>query len=293
MSGLSRAAIGLVSLNQRAQVRGHHESRSPRSTGAELAALPARLRVTPLHQRGVDELWAVAGIAFRYFDVGATFLWAASGAVLAARRGYDLTGIFAIALVSSCGGGLLRDALFLQAGPPALVRTPTYVIAAMLASLLTWRLGERLRGRLPSLFVRLTALADAIGLGAFAVVGMRLALAASINWAGAVLVGVVNAVGGGVLRSVLINRTPEVFRPGQLTAIAALGGSLVYGVLTLGLHLAENIAGAVAIVLVAGTNWVSRRYSVQTRAAWSVQARRRRDSLSVRSGSGRHPRPKH
>ena len=157
--------------------------------------------------RQLDELWAAAGVAFRYFDVLATFLWAASGAVLAARRGYDLTGIFAIALVSSCGGGLLRDALFLQAGPPALVRTPTYVLVTLLATLLTWRGGERWRGRLPGFVVGLTAFADSIGLGAFAVVGMRLALAASISLAGAMLVGVVNAVGGGVLHSLFLHRT--------------------------------------------------------------------------------------
>src|SRR4051812_31617998 len=122
-----------------------------------------------LEPKGVEQLWSAAGVAFRYFDLGATFLWASSGAVLAARRGYDLTGIFVIALVSSCGGGLLRDALFLQAGPPILVRTPTYVIVTLLASLLTWRFGETLHGRLPRPVVRLTELADALGLGAFAV----------------------------------------------------------------------------------------------------------------------------
>jgi hypothetical protein len=58
-------------------------------------------------------------IAWRYFDLGASFIWAVSGALLAAGRGYDLTGIYAIALVSSTGGGLLRDGLFLQEGPPA------------------------------------------------------------------------------------------------------------------------------------------------------------------------------
>lgn len=57
--------------------------------------------MTVLRPQSVDELWGVAGVAFRYFDLGATFLWASSGAVLAARRGYDLTGIFAIALVSA------------------------------------------------------------------------------------------------------------------------------------------------------------------------------------------------
>src|SRR6188508_1147613 len=153
-------------------------------------------------QLNVAQLWAAEGIAFRYFDWGATFLWACTGAVLAARRGYDLTGIFAIALVSSTGGGLLRDALFLQAGPPMLVRTPSYVVIALLASVLTWLVGERLLGRIPRPMVRLT-------------------LTAQISMAGAMLVGVVNAVGGGVLRNLLLHRTPEIFRPGHLTALAA------------------------------------------------------------------------
>ena len=50
--------------------------------------------------------------------LGSSFIWAVSGALLAARRGYDLTGIGAVALVSATGGGLLRDNLFLQQGPP-------------------------------------------------------------------------------------------------------------------------------------------------------------------------------
>jgi uncharacterized membrane protein YeiH len=245
--------------------------------------------MTVLQPQSVEQLWTVAGVAFRYFDFGATFLWALSGAVLAARRGYDLTGIFAIALVSSCGGGLLRDALFLQAGPPMLVRTPTYVMLTLAASLLTWRVGESLQGRLPKPIVRLTELADAIGLGAFAVVGMRLALAVSISVAGAMLVGVVNAVGGGVLRSLLLHRTPRVFRPGELTALAALAGTLAYGGLALGLKLNENAAGFSAIALVAATNWTSRRYRLETRAAWSAQARQRRDSRVLRPRTSRAP----
>jgi uncharacterized membrane protein YeiH len=231
--------------------------------------------MTAVPPPGVDELWGMAGVAFRYFDFVATFLWAASGAVLAARRGYDWTGIFAIALVSACGGGLLRDALFLQAGPPILVRTPIYVMLTLLASLSTWRFGESLHGRLPRPVLRITELADALGLGAFAVVGMRLALEASISVAGAMLVGVVNAVGGGVLRSVLLHRTPRIFRPGELTALAAFGGTLLYATLAVWLRVDENAAGLAAIALAAVTNWTSRRYRLQTRAAWSTNARRR------------------
>jgi uncharacterized membrane protein YeiH len=226
----------------------------------------------------VEQLWHASGVAFRYFDWVATLLWAASGAVLAARRGYDLTGIFAIALVSSCGGGLLRDALFLQAGPPMLVRTPSYVVLTLVASLFTWRMGESLQGRVPKTVVRLTGLADALGLGAFAVVGMRLALAASISVPGAMLVGVVNAVGGGVLRSLLLHRTPVVFRPGELTALAAFAGTLLYASLAVGLKANDDAAGFAAIALVVGLHWASRRYRLKTRAAWSEETRRRRRS---------------
>ena len=62
-----------------------------------------------------------------FFDYSATFLWAISGALLAARRGYAIMGVITLALVSSTGGGLLRDGFFIQDGPPALVRTPNYL----------------------------------------------------------------------------------------------------------------------------------------------------------------------
>jgi uncharacterized membrane protein YeiH len=232
--------------------------------------------LTALPTMTVEQLWRAEGLALRYFDVGATALWAISGAVLAARRGYDLTGIFAIALVSSCGGGLLRDALFLQSGPPVIVRTPSYVIVTLVAAILVWLLGEKLHGRLPNPVVQLTIIADAIGLGAFAVVGMKLSLGASISVAGAMLVGVVNAVGGGIVRSVLLHRTPEVFRPGELTAIAALVGTLLYAALALGLRVDETVAGLAAMALAAATNWTSRRFRFRTRPAWSSEVRRRR-----------------
>ncbi|HTQ06805.1 MAG TPA: TRIC cation channel family protein [Polyangiaceae bacterium] len=223
-----------------------------------------------------DDLWSAAGVAFRYFDLCATFLWASTGGLLAARRGYDLTGIFAVALVSSCGGGLLRDSLFLQAGPPALVRVPSYVLLTLLAALLTWLLGDRLLGAFPRAVARASELADGLGLGAFAVVGMRLALAASIGVAGSMLVGVVNSVGGGVLRSMLLRRTPEVFKPGKFTALAAFVGTLAYGALVVAAGVDERAASAVAITLVATLHWVSVRYGLTTHRAWTRRATRLR-----------------
>jgi uncharacterized membrane protein YeiH len=206
-----------------------------------------------------------SAMVWRYFDLGASFIWAISGALLAARRGYDLTGIAAIALVSSTGGGLLRDGLFLQQGPPALVLTPIYIVIAAFAALLVWALGQNARAF--HLFARSAAAVDAIGLGGFAVVGMQVALNAGLSLPGVVLVGVVNAVGGSVLRSLLLREIPEVFRPGELTAVASLAGCLVHLALTLGMGVDPRQAAAVTIVLVALLRVGSARFGLRTRPA--------------------------
>ena len=78
-----------------------------------------------------------------YFDYPATFIWALSGAVLAARLRMDPTGVALIALVTAAGGGLLRDGLFLQVGPPALIRTPVYIILIGLAVVIVILAGAR------------------------------------------------------------------------------------------------------------------------------------------------------
>src|SRR5215203_5966337 len=81
------------------------------------------------------------------FDYGATFAWALSGALIAARRGYDVFGLTAVALVSATGGGLISDGLFLQDGPPALARTPDYLLIVVAVVLLVRVIGGWLNGR--------------------------------------------------------------------------------------------------------------------------------------------------
>lgn len=208
---------------------------------------------------------AQMGTALHAFDLGASFIWATSGALLAARRGFDLTGIFAVALVSATGGGLLRDGLFLQAGPPALVRTPAYVVLAGAVALAVWAFGNRVEGH--RWLARTVMIADALGLGAFAVVGMHLSIAAGLSLPGVALVGVVNAVGGSILRSILLNQIPEVFRPGELTALAALVGCVVYLVLRRALGANDAASATCAVIVVAIVRIVSVRYRFVTKPA--------------------------
>src|ERR1700744_6463837 len=64
-------------------------------------------------------------------DLGATFLFSITGAMVAIRRHYDLIGLFVLALACGLGGGLLRDGFFIQNGPPVAMRHAGYMIAVL------------------------------------------------------------------------------------------------------------------------------------------------------------------
>jgi uncharacterized membrane protein YeiH len=156
-------------------------------------------------------------------DLFAVFLMAATGAIEAIRREFDLVGLLGLSLATGLGGAIIRDGIFLQDGAPAVVRNHAYLYAVALATVACLAFGRR-----AVLSQRLVALVDAAALGAYAVVGMEKSLAFGLDFAPAVLVGVINACGGGMLRDVLMGEEPLVFRPGQFYALAALIGCLTY-----------------------------------------------------------------
>lgn len=195
------------------------------------------------------------------FDLAATFLFAVTGALAALRRRYDLVGIVVLALATGVGGGLLRDAVFLQAGPSPLVKDPRYLVAVLAAVLATLALG----GRIHRLGLAIS-LVDALGLGLYAVVGTQKALLAGLPWGSALLVGVANAAGGGVLRDVLSREEPIIFQPGEFYALAALAGAAAFAALTLGVGLPASRAAPPAILLTFLVRLLSLRLGWRTAA---------------------------
>ena len=196
-----------------------------------------------LVHEAMPELAAVPVVLPILFDYAATFVWALSGALVAARRGYIGIGILTIAIASATGGGLLRDALLLS--PPVAVRNPVYLTLAMIAALAVVIAGRWLdRSRVVGPAVYLT---DALGAGTYAVVGANLAMAAGLPLIGVVFVAMTNAVGGGLLRDVLMRRVPDLFTPGVPLAGAALVGSILFPLLTAELQLPETLAASITI----------------------------------------------
>lgn len=195
-----------------------------------------------------------------YFDIGATFFFGLTGALAGMRRGYDIVGVFGLALVTGLGGALIRDGLFIQNGPPAFTADPRYLLALVPACLC-----GMFAGRWVERFPRLLAVLDALGLGAYGVVGLEKSLAAGLSVPAAVLVGVINACGGGVVRDILVREEPLLFKPGQLYALAALAGCLVHMALVYWARLPLPLAGLLAFVstvvfriLTIVFNWKSR-----------------------------------
>jgi uncharacterized membrane protein YeiH len=158
-----------------------------------------------------------------WFDYGATFLFAIAGTLLALRRGYDVVGVLTVAFAGSVGGGLIRDGIFLQQGPPGITMNGSYLLLITLGAL-TGVLFQRFVPRLQLLI----EIVDALGLGAYAVVGCNKALMAGFALPAVVLVGIINAVGGGILRDILTREEPLIFRPGQFYVAAAFAGCITF-----------------------------------------------------------------
>ncbi|GAA4752935.1 trimeric intracellular cation channel family protein [Gordonia alkaliphila] len=155
-----------------------------------------------------------------------TIAFAASGALMAVRRNLDVVGILLLAVATALGGGILRD-VTIGNTPPNAFTDMRYLIAAVVTGMVifSWRVPARLT-RWP------LEITDAVGLGMFAVVGTVVAYQWGLSAPGAALLGLMTAVGGGVIRDMLSGQVPSVLRPGEhLYAIPALACAAVVAIL--------------------------------------------------------------
>lgn len=153
-------------------------------------------------------------------DYLGTLAFAISGIRLAAGKGLDWFGAYVVGFVTAVGGGTIRDIL-LDIKPFWLVQ-PSYLIITAFGLIFTIIFRRQVVRLNHSLFVF-----DAIGLGLFVVVGVAKSYAAGFPWWVAVIMGTVTGSFGGLLRDVLINETPLIFRT-DFYASACVLGSIIY-----------------------------------------------------------------
>lgn len=157
---------------------------------------------------------------YTVIDLGGTFAFAISGAIAAKVKGLDIFGILVVAFTVACGGGILRD-ISIGAIPPAGLSDWRYLFISVLAAIIAIGISPLLK-----LLNRPVILFDALGLSLFAVSGAEKALSFGHNYEVSVLLGVLTAVGGGVIRDIFLNRIPIIFE-NEIYASAALLGAIV------------------------------------------------------------------
>ena len=173
-------------------------------------------------------------------DLCAVAVCAVTATLEAHRRELDLFGVAVIAVIAGIGGGTVRDML-LGRLPVYWVHDPAYVVVGITAAVVTFFLGRKVP--LPKNFFLLP---DAIGLALFTVIGTSVAMSLNVPWLIAALMGVITGVFGGVIRDILCNEVPLIFRT-DIYATASLIGALLFIALD-EMNIAHNLALVVAMI---------------------------------------------
>jgi uncharacterized membrane protein YeiH len=160
----------------------------------------------------------------KFIEIMAILVGAFSGFIEARRKRMDLVGVFTVAFITAFGGGTLRDIL-LDKRPLFWVTHQEYAIAIFVLALVASPLIRTLRQIVSE---RLIVIADAVGLGLFSIAGVSAALAADMPIFIASMMGVITGIFGGVLRDIVCNEVPMVFRDGKPYAICAFIGNWLF-----------------------------------------------------------------
>lgn len=178
-------------------------------------------------------------------DILAVIVFAITGTLEAGRKKMDLFGVIVIATISAIGGGTLRD-LLLGRVPVYWIHDINYTIATGLTAIITFYI-VRLKKISPNAFL----IPDAIGLGLFTVLGTAVALKMNVNWFNASLMGIMTGVFGGVIRDVLCNEVPMIFRT-EIYATASWIGAILLIFLYKALNFNLDLACIMSISVIIG-----------------------------------------
>lgn len=206
------------------------------------------------------------------------------GGAVARQLRMDPVGFIVLALTSALGGGVLRDTL-LQEGTPVALTNPAYLITALAGAFIAYAI--ELKGKWANRFL---IVIDAFALGCWAATGTAKALAVDLEWLPAILIGVATAVGGGMIRDIVVGRVPAIFGGNTLYATGALVAAVEMAVLyNLGL---QNVGMGVAIATAAVLCILARRRGWRLPGPGEFNVRLpRRSRPAERPGTG-WPRPK-
>ena len=164
-------------------------------------------------------------------EIVGTIAFALSGAMTAISRHMDLFGVVFLGAVTALGGGVMRDILLGQF-PPLMFSNYQFLLIAALTAILVFLIAHAKRGvylRHQERIDSVNNFFDAVGLAAFTVVGIQVAVAAGHeqNHFFCVFLGMTTGIGGGILRDMMSHTVPLVLRK-HIYALASIAGGILY-----------------------------------------------------------------
>lgn len=167
-----------------------------------------------------------------FLEILGTIAFSVSGAIEAMKKEMDMLGVLVLGLVTAVGGGILRD-MITGALPPAALQNPRNALIALGTALIAFLVGAVMsKWKKPEhtiVWNQVLLISDAVGLGAFTVLGIRSVQEQSgyDNTALLLFVGVLTGVGGGVIRDIFAGNVPYIFRK-HVYATASIAGAVLY-----------------------------------------------------------------
>ena len=198
-----------------------------------------------------------------WVDATAIGIGSLQGAMYAAQfrdRALDLLGVAMIGTATGLGGGFLRDLLLER--PLVALGENWYLLTAVIASLLGMLLARLIRK-----IDWVITVADALTIGLFGAIGVAAALAQGLPAVPAIFVGTISAVGGGVIRDILLNTPITVMHVGSLYAVAAAAGTVVF-IVGRASGLSVDVSAIVCVVVTATIRILAVRFN------WSLPEQR-------------------
>ena len=176
-------------------------------------------------------------------DLIGTFVFALSGVLTAIDKKFDLVGSTIIGFATAIGGGTIRDVL-IGVTPVGWMQDTNYIFLIFLSVPFCYMF--------KGVIIRLRKgvfLFDTIGIGLFTILGLQKTLNIGLDPVVAMLMGIVSAVFGGIVRDVLCNEVPLIFRR-EIYATACFIGALTFLVSKQYIHLpAVNMLLSIAVVI--------------------------------------------
>ena len=192
---------------------------------------------------------------FYTLDIIGTFAFAISGVLIAMQKRMDPFGIFIIAFVTAVGGGTLRDMLIGKT-PVGWMKDLNYVYVIALAVIFSIIFRKKLNRLRTSLF-----LFDTIGLGVFTIIGVEKGISIDLHPIICIALGTMSASFGGVIRDILCNEIPVIFRKEIYATACIIGGITFFALKYIGL--AEDLIYIFTVLMVISIRLIVVKFRIQ------------------------------